>query len=410
MRKKSNGRRARFVQALDWRRIPPVEDDSEDIVGENETRLARMAAFIRLLMVPFLAIPLFVMDQLEHPALAVAAFAGSLVEGVWYARRAWRRGSIRDDWVIVAVDVLFCIALMSIGSRAATPELRNEVMTEVIPFSLVAALTVGFAIGLSWKSVGLILAMWIAWFFALLPDITQKFGSDLLGFVMWFLVGLYVSTLLRSLATRTALVTAQRRAVERELARLRHHEQLHQGLHDGGVLSVLDALATNEDLPPDARHAARHGGLMARDLLTSRGDASPLEARLRRLADAFTHLGLRLECSFFIRAEPPAHVTEKVVPAVNEALNNALKYAGKDVEVILFAEFGDGELNVSVLDHGVGFDLATVSPGGGLSKSFRAVRAVGAVYRITSAPGEGTQVTFTWMEEAHAGWTADRPD
>ncbi|MGW5158669.1 sensor histidine kinase [Nonomuraea wenchangensis] len=367
-----------------------------------------MAAFIRVLMVPFLAIPLFVWNQLEYPALAVLALAASAVEASWFMKRAWTRKNIRGDNLIAWVDVGFCIALMAIGSRAATSVLRNEVMTEVIPYSLVASLTLGFAVGLRWQAIVAVLTMWTAWFFTLLPDITQKVGSDLLGFVLWYVVGLYVSCLLRTMAARTAQATAERRAAEqyaaeqkRQLDLARQRERVRMGLHDG-VLSILDVLANDKGLPAGARRSARRGALKARNmLLTSNRRETGFEARLVEIADTFLDLHLLLvHPRFYIRAEPPERVADAVLAAANEALTNARKYAGADIEVHFFAEFRDGTLDVSVVDHGIGFDVASAPRGGGLTRSFEAVREVGGSCDLTSAPGEGTKVLIRWTEPA----------
>jgi signal transduction histidine kinase len=283
-------------------------------------------------------------------------------------------------------------------------------MTEVIPYSLVAALVVGFAFGLRWKSVLAVLAMWIAWFLALIPDITQKFGSDLLGFVLWFAVGLYVSTLMRSLAAHTAVAAAERRAFERQLEAAqhnlemaRHRDEVRRGLHDG-VLSILDGLARDRRLEMTARRSAQLGAIQARNMLrASNTSGTAFEARLSELAATFLGLQLLVRPRFYIHEEPPAHVADTVLAAASEALNNALKYAGDEVEVTFFAESGDGNLEISVLDHGVGFDMDTGPRGGGLTTSFESVKMIGGECAVTSAPGEGTQVVIRWPGNADAG-------
>ncbi|MEV7803256.1 ATP-binding protein [Microbispora sp. NPDC088329] len=364
-----------------------------------------MAAFIRALMVPFLAIPLFVWHQLEYPVLAVIAFAASAIEASWFVHRAWTRRSIRDDTTIAWVDTGFCVALMVIGSRAATSELRNEVMTEVVPYSLVASLVLGFAVGLRRKAIVAVFTMWVAWFLTLLPDLTQKVGSDLLGFILWYMVGLYVSCLLRILAAQTAQATAERHAAEqlvaeqtRRLELAHHRERVRMGLHDG-VLSILDVLAKDRRLPADARRSVRRGALKARTmLLTSDPRKTRFEARLIELTDTFVDLHLIVHPRFYVHAEPPAAVADVVIGAAGEALGNARKHAGDGVDVYFFAEFDDGRLEVSVIDHGNGFDSAAAPRGGGLTRSFEAVRRIGGSCTITSIPGEGTRVLITWTE------------
>ncbi|GAB3988988.1 hypothetical protein GCM10029978_112820 [Actinoallomurus acanthiterrae] len=391
------------MSALDWAHIPDVEDDEEGIVAENERRLARMAAFVRAMMVPFLAIPLFGWGRLVHPSLAVVALAASVVEAAWFVHRVWTRHTIRGDRLLAAVDVGFCIALMAIGSRAAAPELRNVVMTEVVPFSLIASLTVAFAIGFRVLTVAAVLLMWVSWGVTIYPDVTLKLGSDLLGFVMWYTVGLYVSYLLRTMAARTAQATADQRraqAVAAEQQRLldlqRQRERMRSGLHDR-QLPILDGLSADPELPPEARRLIRRAALAARALLGTVNDRDfSITAQLIELTDTFLELRLPVHPKFFIDAEPPAGVAEVMVAATGEALSNAHKYAGRDVEVHLLAEASDGRFVVSVVDHGAGFDPATVRRGDGLGRTFPAVEKCGGRYEITSAPGVGTTVRFEW--------------
>ncbi|MFI6514147.1 ATP-binding protein [Spirillospora sp. NPDC050679] len=280
-------RRAGFVAALDWRRIPPVPEDSDGIVAGNEERVAKMIAFL----------------------------------------------------------------------RAAT----------------------------------------------VYPHLTLKLGSDLLGFVMWFLVGLYVPRLLRELAARTARAAAEQRAAERDAAEQRrlldlalHRERMRSGLHDG-VLTVLDGMARDDRLAPEGRRSARRAALMARNLLRgAAGTGSPFEQRLIELSETFVDLGVLVQPRFYISAEPPPELAEAVCAAAREALANAGKYAGPDVEVHLFAECDDDGLEVSVVDHGAGFDPATAPRGRGTTGTFAAVRALDAACEVASEPGAGTAVTITW--------------
>ncbi|WP_067481380.1 ATP-binding protein [Actinomadura hibisca] len=413
----TRSRRAGFVAALDWRRVPAVPDDPDGIVAGNEERVAKMIAFLRAAMVPFLLIPLLAWNRLAHPELALLAAAACAVEATWFVRRTLRRRSVRDDHVLVAVDYVFCLALMVVGSRAAEPWLRNEIMTEVVPFSLVSSALLGFALGLRWRSVLGLLALWGGWAATVYPHLTLKLGSDLLGFVMWFLVGLYVPRLMRELAARTARAAAKQRAAERDAARATaeqhaaerdaaeqrrlldlalHRERMRSGLHDG-VLTVLDGMARDDRLAPEGRRSARRAALMARNLLRGTADTgSPFEKRLIELSETFVDLGVLVQPRFYVSAEPPPELAEAVCAAAREALANAAKYAGPDVEVHFFAECDGDRLEVSVVDHGAGFDAATAPRGRGTAETFAAVRALDAACEVTSAPGRGTSVLMTW--------------
>ena len=82
-----------------------------------------------------------------------------------------------------------------------------------------------------------------------------------------------------------------------------------------------------------------------------------------------------------------------VVLAAREAMQNAAKFSGAD-EISVYAEAGSGGISVFVRDRGAGFDRAAVpADRQGLRESIegRLARAGGRA-RITSAPGEGTEV------------------
>ncbi|QXJ22643.1 hypothetical protein AGRA3207_003678 [Actinomadura graeca] len=396
---------SRLRLALDWDRVPEVPDRDE-IVARYERHLNRMAAFVRAVMVPFLVIPLFAWNDLAHPSLAVAALAGAVVEATWYVRRVWDSEPMRGDTRLALVDVGFCVALMGVGSRAAEAGLRNVIMTEVVPFSLIASLTLAFAIGLTWRALGGIGLLWGSWCVALYPDVGLKLASDLLGFIMWYVVGLYVAYLLRSMAVRTVLAVATGRATELEAASKRRRDDLERlrdrfsrGLHDGS-LGILDGLISDDRLPEETRELLRRASLAARAALDSDEDDQPFGEGLAEAADTYLRLGLLVQPTFFIDVEPPPDVASVLVAAAAEALNNAHKHAGPGAVVELFAEAREGEVVVEVVDDGVGFDHTAVRHGGGLDRTYPRVEKICGRHQILSAPGEGTAIRFEWSKES----------
>lgn len=75
---------------------------------------------------------------------------------------------------------------------------------------------------------------------------------------------------------------------------------------------------------------------------------------------------------------------------IQEALNNAIKYANASLVIIKFS--GDNDLIVSVMDDGVGFDAATGTTGNGLSFMKRRAREMNGEIEVASKPGDGTKV------------------
>ena len=106
------------------------------------------------------------------------------------------------------------------------------------------------------------------WVLALLPDVTLKLFSDLLGFVVWYVVSALSMREFRSLAliTDQAQAAAQRGAVEAEAARQR--EQVHGEIH-GHLLPIVEFLIAgepiNERFIRDARRAARRARRLIAD-------------------------------------------------------------------------------------------------------------------------------------------------
>ncbi|GAA2639816.1 hypothetical protein GCM10010399_86600 [Dactylosporangium fulvum] len=394
----------RVRSGLDWSLIT-VDADADGVVRRNEERLASTVAFIRLATVPFLAVPLVQWHDLLRPWLMVAVLVAAVAEAGWFFRRARRPGGIRGDEVLAWVDVAFCVALMVAGSRAGLPDERNTVLTELVPVSLASPVVLAFAVGFRLRAVAAVLLLAGAWTMAVLPDVTQKLGSDILGFVVWYLAGLAVATLLRRMAAETAAAVAQARRAEllaaeqthREVER-RHQEGVRRSLHDG-VLPIFDGIALDERLGDDTRRAARRGAMRARALLRGTGPPHPggFEQRASELADTFLDLGLLLTPRLYVHADPPADVTDAVLAAAHEALANALKYAGPDTEVVLFVESTAEGGEISVLDTGPGFDPATTPKGGGYTASLPAVEAVGATWSVTASPGRGAKVVLRWQ-------------
>ncbi len=81
-----------------------------------------------------------------------------------------------------------------------------------------------------------------------------------------------------------------------------------------------------------------------------------------------------------------------------ESLNNVVKYA-KATQVVVGLHMQEDGLRLSIMDDGVGFDVAAVPPNHlGLRIMRERADAVGARWSIYSQPGEGTQVTLAWTK------------
>jgi signal transduction histidine kinase len=84
-------------------------------------------------------------------------------------------------------------------------------------------------------------------------------------------------------------------------------------------------------------------------------------------------------------------VRHRLMMAVKEALNNALKHAGA-TEVHVQLEFTGQRLRVTVTDNGIGFDPVRAKRGNGLNHSGRRMEEVGGRCVVESRPGAGTVI------------------
>jgi len=258
-------------------------------------------------------------------------------------------------------------------------------------------------LGLRPLAVGLVSGLAAVWSAAVAPDFTIKLGSDLLGFYLWYVVGLYVATLLRRMACDTALATAARDEAQRQLDHVRNREAVRRSLHDN-ALGPLDTLARSQRVPPDLRLIAQLGALQARNALRAMdGERFQMDAELGKLMELFTRQRLLIEPTFYVNGDPPAPVVEVAIATASEALNNAHKHAGATARVIFFVECGPDRLEMSIGDDGVGFDPAAVRRRGGLRNSFSAIKAYGGSCEVDSMPGEGTTVMLNWPKKATDG-------
>lgn len=166
-------------------------------------------------------------------------------------------------------------------------------------------------------------------------------------------------------------------------------------LHD----SVLQTLALIQKRAGDSREVTRLARAQERELrawLFDAPSAAPttcfgaLEAACGEVEDLFD---MRISA---VTVGEDTELTESaklLIQAAREAMVNAGKHAGVDV-VDVYAELLAGELSIFVRDRGVGFDVEDIpADRHGIRDSIRArVEGSGGRVRISSTPGEGTEV------------------
>lgn len=94
------------------------------------------------------------------------------------------------------------------------------------------------------------------------------------------------------------------------------------------------------------------------------------------------------------RAELSSIVGMNVYRTIQEAVNNAIKYAQADrISIAIGSE--KGKISIVISDNGQGFDLENAAPGNGLQNMKKRIKDIGGIYEIRSEKGQGTTVSFS---------------
>lgn len=222
--------------------------------------------------------------------------------------------------------------------------------------------------------------------------------SQVLGWAHWrvtvwtslvAVVGVLAVYLPWGFRTRSALSAAR----EQELvAHARADVAAH--LHDS-VLQTLALIQKQADDPRAVAALARRQERELRDWLYGEGAdaAQTFRAALRRSAsEVEDDRGVPIDL-VVVGDLPLTPQLDALVRATREAVLNAAKHSGAD-RVDVYAEVGDGFVEVFVRDRGVGFDMDAVGEDRmGVRRSImgRMARNAGTA-RVRTAPGEGTEV------------------
>jgi signal transduction histidine kinase len=222
--------------------------------------------------------------------------------------------------------------------------------------------------------------------------------------VAWLALAFGLSLAIVALARqggRAAVAEGLRAGREAERARLLRET------HDT-VLQTLEAIAlrsgAGDAAPADRLREVQATALQQATTLRAvlREDTvrqGGLVGGLRALTEELLRRGLHTELvTGELDRDPAPAVTAALVGAAREALTNVTKHAGTGRAVVRAVSRPDG-VEVTVRDHGRGFDPAAERAGFGVDRSIAArMREVGGRAELWSAPGRGTRVTL-WAPE-----------
>lgn len=236
----------------------------------------------------------------------------------------------------------------------------------------------------------------------------------------WFLA---LMALLAVLSTWTVarLRSAQRRALERQRARIASdlHDELGSGL--GGIGIVAELLAGNQEVGAAAKEAATEITTASRELGGALSDIVwALDSRTRSLPEVAGRLaqrgatllsgsGTELTCDFpetWPETRPDAVVCRSVLLIGLEGLYNAARHAAADRVELILEPFG-GDWRLVIRDDGRGLPGAgRLEPGHGMASMRRRAAEIGArvTWLETSAGGTTVALTFalrsrTWRRK-----------
>lgn len=197
-------------------------------------------------------------------------------------------------------------------------------------------------------------------------------------------------------------------------------DRIGRDLHDGIIQSLYGVSLSLEDVPEmmsaspteaEARVDAAIDSLQAsirelRDFIyglrPESFDGTDVAAGIVALGEQFRYNTL-VEIDLDVETEAgarlsPAHGAE-LLQLTREALSNAARHARATMVTVSFHR-RPGAATLTIADDGVGFDAASPAASGhhGLANMRTRADAIGAAFRVSSAPGKGTRIIVTLSE------------
>ena len=349
-----------------------------------------------------------VSHRVRHRAVLGAGVAGIVAHAGWASARSLRRRSVRDPvlaWSDTAAQVLaLVVEARSWGSRDLPPDPRWSETFGVVVASWLPFESAGRPI------YRVSLVSWLATYAATTRDRSASLRTgqvrgqrinEALGQVAYSAV---CDALARGMVDQAAaLDEARGQAVEQaeRIATEQERHRQHRAVHDSS-LQVLEAVAGGWELD-DENLFRRIDFETARLQQLLEGvppeERTDLGVALQDLAQEFSMLGLEVELDVDgVRLTRSHHLVEVLRDATHEALMNVHKHAGSGRAVVRTA-LSDHALEVTVIDHGSGFDTAAPRSGFGVAESIEARLAeAGGRAEVRSTRGVGTEVRL-WVPQ-----------
>lgn len=360
------------------------------------TSFWRAIAIFRLASLGHAAVLLIGAAGYARPAagwtVLAAMAAWTAVTAVAYERRA--------GWPLLATDLAVTVACLLASRIAQGADAAGVAIT---------ATWVGGPV-LAWAVFGGRRAGVLAAIVVAAADAVQRGSADAVvgnAAVLLLLAGVAVGHVARlaGQAERRLQQAAEAEAATRE------RERIARGIHDS-VLQVLAMVQRRgREIGGDAAELGRLAGEQERALrLLVRGTGSVSAAGSSCAGGGSVDLAELLrgctaaDVTATVAGSPimlPTKAATEVTAAVRAALDNVRRHCGPNTRAWIFAEHDDATVTVTVRDDGAGIadgrlEQAAADGRMGVARSIRGrIAELGGTVRISSAPGDGTEVELT---------------
>jgi signal transduction histidine kinase len=338
----------------------------------------------------------------QRPGSLAAALLQSLLV-VGQAARAFRRPPSQQDLDLLAVATAALVLADRILAAPGSPFLEQVTYVLAVPASA------------AW-------AVWSRRFVVLVPLLLMILGTG-----AWHLsgdlaveqaVGALPTLIVAGVAARfmragarqadedAGRLAGQMAAQQAVLAAAEAEQRVANAVHDD-VLSVLRGLAATEHPLPWSVLVAKvrqAQSALTRRVGPDRSSAVELGSALHSKATEFTpELDIRWHADGPL--EVPAVAAEALSGAAGEVLRNVSAHAGVREATVTAQVTESGGVEVTISDHGVGFDPAQVGPlSMGLRNSvLERLGVAGGDAEVISEPGQGTTVVLSWRPAERSG-------
>ncbi|MDQ6781935.1 MAG: ATP-binding protein, partial [Actinomycetota bacterium] len=340
------------------------------------------------------------------PAVAAGVLAACLLDCLFILVRCLPRR--RVDAFAVGVDLIVGVVGLLVIAAGLHDHDRTTSINWMLPYTVGAVLPLAIVYR---RSVGIAFTMILAGAYLGSVSADLRLGSgpattaivNTASYLGFYVVAALIIGLIRSLVSRLHQAQVEAVATSQRLSVARERSRQHRLLHDHALQS-LESIAKGWAGGPGGaallagQEATRLRRVLEGDLAADEGRDSRLSGlrdALGDLANAYQGVGLRVELVVAeLTTEPYGEGLDALVGAARESLNNVAKHAGVGSAVVQ-ASSSDADVEVTVRDHGCGFELAEEHRGFGLKNSVIAcMRDAGGSAEISSRPGRGTKVTL----------------